>query len=95
MPPYEPRPIDTSKVALSSDLRDLLERLARNNHDHWAQLRFAEGWRYGSMRNDGKKEHPDLVDYNDLPESEKNYDRKSVVETLKAIIALGFEIRRR
>lgn len=95
MPTYKPQPIDTSKVALSSDLQELLERLARSNHDHWAQLRFNEGWRHGSMRDDGKKEHPDLVDYDDLPESEKDYDRKSVLETLKAIIALGYEIRRR
>jgi hypothetical protein len=92
---YEPQPIDTSKVALSADLHELLELLARNNHDHWAQKRRSEGWRHGSMRNDNKKQHPDLVDYDELPESEKDYDRKSVIETLKAIIALGYEIRRR
>jgi hypothetical protein len=92
---YKPQPIDTSKVALSSELRELLERLARNNHDHWAQLRLSGGWRHGSARDDSKKEHPDLVAYDDLPESEKEYDRTSVLETLKAIMALGYEIRRR
>ena len=95
MASYTPQPIDTSKIALNTELRDLLERLARNNHDHWAQKRFSEGWRHGFMRNDGKKEHPDLVAYDDLPESEKDYDRKSVLETIKAVIALGYEIRRR
>jgi ryanodine receptor 2 len=94
MATYTPQPIDTSKIALHAELRELLERLARNNHDHWAQKRFGEGWRHGSMRNDDKKEHPDLVDYDDLPESEKDYDRKSVLETIKAVIALGYEIRR-
>jgi len=34
------------------------------------------------------------VPYNDLPESEKKYDRKTVVEALKAIVALGYEIKR-
>jgi len=94
VPTYRPQPIDTSKIALNADLRELVERLARNNHDHWAQQRFKEGWRHGSMRNDHTKEHPDLVDYDDLPESEKDYDRRSVRETLKAVIALGYEIRR-
>ncbi len=95
MTTYEPQPIDTSRVALSADLRELIECLARNNHDHWARKRLDEGWRYGPTRNDREKLHPDLVPYDKLPETEKDYDRKSVIETLKAIMALGYEIRRR
>ena len=59
-----------------------LERLARNNHDHWARKRIDEGWRCGAMRNDGEKQHPDLVPYDQLPQSEQEYDRKTVVEAL-------------
>src|SRR5438067_4342812 len=81
---YKPKPIDTSRIQLSSDLRELVEQLAENNHDHWAQQRFDEGWHYGSKRNDTTKEHPDLLPYRDLPESEKEYDRKTVVEAIKA-----------
>jgi len=29
-----------------------------------------------------------------LPESEKQYDRKTVIEALKAIIALGYELKK-
>jgi hypothetical protein len=78
---------------LSPDLYELLERLAQNNHDHWALKRLHEGWRHGPVRNDSVKQHPDLVPYDELSESEKEYDRKSVIETLKAIIALGYEIK--
>jgi ryanodine receptor 2 len=92
---YIPETIDTSHVRLTSDIEELVERLAQNNHDHWAKKRLDEGWRYGLKRNDGKKEHPDLVPYNELPGSEKEYDRKTVVEALKAIMALGYEVRRR
>jgi RyR domain-containing protein len=35
------------------------------------------------------------VPYDELTESEKDYDRKTVVEAIKAIIALGYEITRR
>jgi RyR domain-containing protein len=92
---YTPKTIDTSKIELTSDLEGLVETLAQNNHDHWARKRIDEGWRYGANRDDGEKQHPDLVPYEQLPESEREYDRKTVVEALKAIIALGYEVRKR
>jgi hypothetical protein len=91
---YSPHPIDASGIKLSPELDKLVERLAASNHDHWAIQRIAEGWRYGPERDDKAKTHPDLVPYEKLPESEKEYDRKSVVETLKAIIALGYDIEK-
>lgn len=89
---YQPKPIDTSKLTLPSGLTELVERLAENNHDNWARQRIAEGWTYGPRRDDKAKTHPDLVPYSELPDSEKEYDRNSVMETLKAIIALGYRI---
>ena len=93
MATYTPKTIDTSHVGLSPDLEALVERLAQNNHDHWAKNRIEEGWRYGPERSDGAKQHPDLVPYEELPEAEKGYDRRSVTETVKAIMALGYEIK--
>jgi len=92
---YTPQTIDTSRIEMDSDVKELVEKLAQNNHDHWARKRIEEGWRYGTRRNDGDKEHPDLIPYDQLPESEKDYDRKTVVEALKAIIALGYEVKKR
>lgn len=89
---YKPEPIDTTGVKLSDDIEGLTELLASNAHDIWARQRMAEGWRYGPERNDSRKEHPSLVPYEELSESEKEYDRKAAVETLKAIIALGYRI---
>ena len=87
---YNPKPIDTSNVDIPLELKNLIERLAENNHDIWAGQRIKEGWTYGSQRDDKKKEHPDLIPYNELTESEKAYDRNSAVETIKAILSLGF-----
>jgi hypothetical protein len=95
MATYVPETIDTSQIALSSDLEGVVERLAQNNHDHWARKRIDEGWRYGPKRNDAEKAHPGLVPYSELSESEREYDRKTVVEAIKGIMALGFELRRR
>lgn len=91
---YSPNPIDTSYVELSESIRELTELLAKNAHDIWAKKRIAEGWRYGPKRDDIKKEHPCLVPYEQLPESEKQYDRNAAIETLKAIIALGYRIEK-
>jgi hypothetical protein len=89
---YSPRPIDTSGVALPAALQELVEELAENAHDHWAEQRMRDGWRFGPARNDERKEHPCLVPYHDLPEGEKDYDRRISTETLKAILALGYRI---
>jgi hypothetical protein len=91
---YEPRPIDTSKVKLSEQLLQLTEQLAENAHDNWAMRRLAEGWTWGPERDDAVKNHPHLVPYGDLPDSEKHYDRDTAMETLRAIIALGYRIER-
>lgn len=91
---YQPHPIDTSRVTLTQDILILTELLARNSHDIWAQKRLAEGWKYGPKRDDTKKEHPDLVPYKELSESEKEYDRQAAMQTLKAVIALGYSIRK-
>ena len=92
---YTPKPIDTTRVKLPDELLKLTELLAENSHDNWAKQRMAEGWVYGPKRDDARKQHPDLVPYKDLQESEKEYDRKSAMETLKAIIALGYRIEKK
>lgn len=93
-PAYKPAPIVTGHVTLSPEVLELTERLAEHNHDIWAQQRLSEGWTWGKKRDDDKKHHPCLVPYADLPDSEKKYDRNAALETLRAIVALGYEIQR-
>jgi ryanodine receptor 2 len=89
---YIPQPIDTSDIELPEELNPLLEAMAKNVHEVWAQTRIAQGWQYGPERNDAEKRHPMLIPYEDLPEEEKVYDRNTSVETLKLILKLGFRI---
>jgi hypothetical protein len=88
---YRPNPIDTSHVDLGP-LEPLVEALSKNAHEIWARERMRDGWTFGPSRNDQRKEHPCLISYEDLPDSEKVYDREMVKEVLKATIALGFRI---
>ena len=91
---YEPTPLDTRAITLDADILALTEKLAENTHDVWARGRLTEGWTYGPMRNDALKKHPGLVPYSQLPESEKDYDRSTALETIKAILAMGYRIEK-
>lgn len=89
---YSPQPIDTSGQAVPSPMLRLIEQLAQNTHDHWARQRFLDGWEYGPKRDDDLKQNPCLVPYEELPEEEKDYDRKITTELVLAILAKGFRI---
>jgi len=89
---YIPQPADTSDLDIPAELKPLVEEMAKNVHEVWAKNRIAEGWTYGTVRDDALKQHPCLVPYEELPESEREYDRATSQETLKLILKLGFSI---
>ena len=90
---YNPKPINTSNIILNTDIVGLIELIARNTHNVWAVGRIDEGWKYGPIKDSNKKETPDLIPYEELPESEKEYDRNTAIETIKVLLALGYEIK--
>lgn len=92
MTEYNPKPINTKGVTLPEEVSQLAEQLAESTHDNWALGRMADGWTFGPSRDDELKHHPGLIPYSELSEMEKDYDRVTSVETLKAIYALGFKI---
>lgn len=84
-----------SEKKLPEELVPLVEELARNVHEVWSQGRISEGWTYGKMRDDTLRQHPCLVPYEQLPESEKDYDRHTAVATIQFILNKGFTISRK
>lgn len=89
---YIPQPMDTSDIQLPEELNDLVEQMAKNVHEVWAQSRMSQGWTFGEERSDALMQHPCLVPYEELPEGEKAYDRDTALGTLKLICKLGFKI---
>ncbi len=73
---------------------ELVEALAAGVHEEWMRGRLQEGWVLGPRRDDRLKTHPCLVPYEELPESEKEYDRRTALKTLETICRLGFRIVR-
>lgn len=91
---YDPQPISVANIELNPELLELGEAIAENAHEIWASKRRAEGWQYGTERNDEKLETPNMVPYSDLPEIERQYDREMAFQTLKLVKKLGYRIEK-
>jgi|GEM_PF-89451 len=87
---YQPKPLDTSQFQLTGDILKISEFLAENTHEIWARERMEQGWKFGPQRDDAKKEHPFLIPYEQLPESEKTLIRNTALETMKTVLSLGY-----
>lgn len=92
MEEYIPKPIDLSDVSLTDDLIELREAIAENAHEIWAENRRLEGWTYGPVRDDRKKQTPDMVPYKDLTDGEKEYDRATAMRSIKLLKKLGYDV---
>ena len=53
--------VDPKMTAERSEDRYLEVSLAENVHDTWAKGRMDDGWTYGPVLDDAKKQHPCLV----------------------------------
>ncbi|KAM3601866.1 uncharacterized protein V6R79_020261 [Siganus canaliculatus] len=89
---FTPCPVDTIQIVLPPHLERIREKLAENSHELWAVTRIEQGWTFGPFRDDNKKLHPCLVDFQSLPEPEKNYNLAMSGETLKTLLALGCHV---
>jgi hypothetical protein len=89
---YTPRPVTGGAGNLPAELLPLVEARAKNVHEVWSEGRINEGWSYGPERNDALRRHPCLVPYEQLPESEKDYDRHTALSTIQFILQKGFTI---
>jgi hypothetical protein len=48
--------------------------LPEDMHEAWIKYRTAQGWTQGPVKNEKTKEHPNLVPYEELPDTEKSKD---------------------
>ncbi|XP_046711318.1 ryanodine receptor 3-like [Silurus meridionalis] len=89
---FIPTPVDTSHIVMPPHLEKVRDRLAGNIHELWAMNKIELGWSYGKIRDDNKQQHPCLVDFSKLPETERNYNLQMSTETLKTLLALGCHV---
>lgn len=58
----------------------------------WAKSKIDEGWKYGAKKDEKNKIHPDLIPFFELNEDGRKYNKDSVSDTLKVILALGWRM---
>lgn len=68
---------------MPSYIENIKDKLAENIHEMWAMNKIEAGWQYGDKRNDTRKFHPCLIQFDKLPPAEKRYDSQLAVQTLK------------
>jgi len=73
-------------------LRDQVEFLAEAEHIGWEEQKRMEGWTYGPERDNVARKHPLLVAYAELPEEQKDKDRRTILNYPKYARAAGFKI---
>lgn len=58
---------------------------ARDSHIAWCEHKFAEGWRYGPVKDADAKEHPCMVPYRELPKEQRLKDHlfKAVADAVR------------
>lgn len=91
---YTPNPIDLTKIELSQSIQNDIELISRYIHESWGHERNLQGWKYGEVYNAELKTHPCLIEYDKLPESEKDIDRATVSQTIKMLLYLGYTIEK-
>ncbi|XP_077395752.1 ryanodine receptor 3-like isoform X3 [Festucalex cinctus] len=89
---FIPTPVETSQIVMQPHLEKVRDKLAENIHELWGMNKIELGWSYGKIRDDNKRQHPCLVDFSKLPETEKNYNLQMSTETLKTLLALGCRV---
>ena len=64
--------------------RDNPDATPSNSHEEWLKEKEAEGWKYGSVKDAEKKEHPCFVPYDELPTEQKakDYIFRAIVHAL-------------
>jgi hypothetical protein len=74
--------------------RDEIELLARLEHRRWTIERRLLGFSYGEVRSEFPPRHELLVDWEQLPEAERERNRKDFVNLPKILAMANFEIWR-
>ena len=69
-----------------------IEQLAEKEHERWMQERQAQGYVFGPDR--AARQHPSLVPWAELSESDRNKDRNAVREIPSILQQAGFQIIR-
>jgi hypothetical protein len=91
---YDTVPLRHWGTAVPIDPADV-DQLASEEHGRWRADRVAQGWTFGAQRDDSLKQNPLLVDWDALPEADRESNRE-VIRSIPGLLArAGLELETR
>lgn len=72
--PWASTNLETRASAESGVIGILNGNTPEQSHEGWMQFKIDNGWTFGPVKDEVLKQHPLLVPYNELPESQKLKD---------------------
>lgn len=82
------RPIEDGLSVFDLSPEELV-RLARAEHESWLAHYREAGWSHAESRDDARRQHPDLIEWESLPADRREIAMAGVVDTLFQLRALG------
>ncbi len=70
-------------VDVASLPAETIDRLARVEHRRWMTERILRGWKRGEARDDVRRLHPSIVDFDALPSNERQKDVNAVLNLMR------------
>jgi hypothetical protein len=65
------------------------------SHDAWLETKMRAGWKWGVTKDEEKKEHPNMVDFTELPREQraKDFLFRQTVHSLRDFLDAGENVR--
>uniref|UniRef100_A0AAQ4NQS2 Ryanodine receptor 3 n=1 Tax=Gasterosteus aculeatus aculeatus TaxID=481459 RepID=A0AAQ4NQS2_GASAC len=90
---FDPKPINTANISLPEKLEYVANKYAEHSHDKWSSEK-EQNWAARNGLDERAKTHPLLKPYKALSEKERETYRWPVRESLKSMLAMGWNIER-
>ncbi|KRZ77566.1 Ryanodine receptor 44F, partial [Trichinella papuae] len=89
---YKPAPLDTREYELNETLETLVDQLAKNMHNIWAQSKIQRGWTYSNneVRNVNIKTTSHLVAYDFLDPNIKAANRDKAGQIIRSLLVYNY-----
>jgi hypothetical protein len=83
---------DENRKAVTVFTEDEVLLMAKQEHRRWINEKTEDGWVYAEVRNDGKKHHDCLIEWDKLSEEVQNWDKEPVRNMIEILDKVGYGV---
>jgi hypothetical protein len=83
---------DENREAVTAFTDDEVLPMAIQEHQRWMDEKTEDGWVYAKVRNDSKKHHDCLVEWDKLSEEVQNWDKEPVRNMIEILDHVGYGV---